>query len=83
MPRPPDTYTHSQFELVQPGTTNETVRCIHCKRWTGGLKVLNRKKDHLSRCPQYIAWRSSGQGQDIPPPNAYNKRDAIVLDDNE
>lgn len=74
MPRPPDTYTHSQFESIDPDNLDgqaETARCIHCRQWQGNIKALNRKKEHLLKCPPYAAWRASGNGQEVPPPNRY------------
>ncbi|KAK5134033.1 hypothetical protein LTR08_007038 [Meristemomyces frigidus] len=83
MPRPPDTYTHSQFTVIDSDNKGETVQCNHCKNWTGNVKTLNRKKEHLLKCPQYIAWRGNGHGQDLAPHNSYNKRasDALGGDD--
>ncbi|TKA37144.1 hypothetical protein B0A54_12005 [Friedmanniomyces endolithicus] len=72
MPRPPDTYSHSQ---------GDTVQCNHCKTWTSNVKTLARKKDHLFKCPQYAAWRAAGNGQDLAPAAPYNKRDSSRLDD--
>ncbi|KAM3424773.1 hypothetical protein BST61_g6754 [Cercospora zeina] len=76
MPRPPDNYTHAQFEHVESEHQGETVQCVHCRNWTGSVKTLNRKKAHLLNCPQYAAWRAAGNGQDLAPPNKYNKRDS-------
>jgi hypothetical protein len=84
MPRPPDTYTHSQFESIDPNNEKgqvETARCLHCKTWQGNIRALARKKDHLSNCPQYQAWRAAGNGKDIAPHNPYNKRDRDTRDD--
>ena len=73
MGRPPDNYTHDQFEPIPDANSVEgTVRCIHCKIWTGSIRPLNRKKDHLRTCQAYAAWRAAGNGQDIPPANPYN-----------
>ncbi|KAK4552923.1 hypothetical protein LTR86_010055 [Recurvomyces mirabilis] len=83
MPRPPDTYTHSQFTPVDADTKGETVQCNHCKVWTGNIKTLNRKKDHLLKCQAYMTWRAQGNGQDIPPANTYNKRDSNVEGEGE
>ncbi|GAB1738394.1 hypothetical protein NU219Hw_g3203t1 [Hortaea werneckii] len=79
MPRPPDNYTHSQFTIIHSDNKGETVQCNHCKNWTGNSKTLNRKKDHLTRCPQYAEWRAQGNGQDLAPANTYNKRDSLAL----
>lgn len=79
MPRPPDLYTHSQFETVDSDHQGETVQCIHCRNWTGSIKTLNRKKAHLLNCTQYAQWRAAGNGQDLAPPNKYNKRDSSTL----
>ncbi|KAF2720889.1 heme oxygenase-like protein [Polychaeton citri CBS 116435] len=79
MPRPADTYTHSQFESIDSEHNGETVRCVHCKQWTGSVKTLNRKKEHLLKCQAYARWRSDGHGQDLAPPNVYNKR--LTADD--
>ncbi|KXT01263.1 hypothetical protein AC578_3798 [Pseudocercospora eumusae] len=79
MPRPPDNYTHSQFEPVESEHQGETVQCIHCRNWTGSIKTLNRKKAHLMNCPQYAQWRAAGNGQDLAPPNKYQKRDSTTL----
>ncbi|KAF7191124.1 putative transcription factor [Pseudocercospora fuligena] len=79
MPRPPDNYTHAQFEPVESEHQGETVQCIHCRNWTGSIKTLNRKKTHLMNCPQYAQWRASGNGQDLAPPNKYQKRDSTTL----
>ncbi|KAK5110622.1 hypothetical protein LTR62_005661 [Meristemomyces frigidus] len=81
MPRPPDTYTHSQFSLIDADTKGETVQCNHCKDWTGHVKPLNRKKDHLLKCQAYMDWRSQGNGQDLRPPAPYTKRDSNVHDE--
>lgn len=83
MPRPSDHYTHAQFEPVESDFQGETVRCVHCKHWSGSVKTLNRKKDHLMKCRAYAAWRAAGNGQDLPPPNKYNKRDSSALNDDE
>ena len=73
MPRPPDHYTHAQFEAVDSDFLGETVRCVHCKLWTGSVKTLNRKKEHLLKCTAYAAWREAGNGQDLAPPvSIYN-----------
>ena len=76
MPRPTDHYAHAQFEPVESDHRGETVRCMHCKQWTGSLKTLNRKKDHLMKCRAYASWRAAGNGQDLAPPNKYQKRDS-------
>ncbi|KAF2859392.1 hypothetical protein K470DRAFT_258877 [Piedraia hortae CBS 480.64] len=76
MPRPPDTYTHGQFMTVESDNKGETVQCKHCKNWTGNIKTLNRKKEHLLKCPQYLQWRSQGHGEELAPPNSYQKRDS-------
>ncbi|PPJ58434.1 hypothetical protein CBER1_09284 [Cercospora berteroae] len=78
MPRPPDNYTHAQFEPVESEHQGETVQCIHCRNWTGSVKTLNRKKAHLLNCTQYAQWRAAGNGQDLAPPNKYNKRDSDI-----
>ncbi|OQO14949.1 hypothetical protein B0A48_00331 [Cryoendolithus antarcticus] len=83
MPRPPDTYTHSQFVSIDPNNEAghvETARCIHCNVWQGNIRNLARKKDHLASCPQYIAWRQAGNGRDVAPHNSYNKRDSSARD---
>nr|OQO21742.1 hypothetical protein B0A51_09094 [Rachicladosporium sp. CCFEE 5018] len=83
MPRPPDTYTHSQFVSIDPNNEAghvETARCIHCNVWQGNIRNLARKKDHLASCPQYIAWRQAGNGRDVAPHNSYNKRDSSPRD---
>ncbi|KAF2633114.1 hypothetical protein BU25DRAFT_406368 [Macroventuria anomochaeta] len=72
MPRPTDTYTHSQFEQIDSVNLGGTVQCIHCRRWQGSARVLNRKKAHLQICPEYTAWRAAGNGQELAPPNSYN-----------
>ncbi|KAK4504333.1 hypothetical protein PRZ48_005249 [Zasmidium cellare] len=79
MPRPPDNYTHSQFELIESEHQGDTVQCVHCRNWTGSVKTLNRKKAHLLNCPQYAQWREQGNGQDLAPPNKYQKRDSSTL----
>lgn len=79
MPRPPDNYTHSQFELIESEHQGDTVQCVHCRNWTGSIKTLNRKKAHLLNCPQYAQWRDAGNGQDLAPPNKYQKRDSSTL----
>ncbi|KAK4540069.1 hypothetical protein LTR36_009810 [Oleoguttula mirabilis] len=76
MPRPPDT---AKFTLVDSDNKGETVQCNHCKNWTGNVKTLNRKKDHLLKCPQYKTWRAEGHGQDLAPANSYNKRESGAL----
>lgn len=81
MPRPTDHYTHSQFEPIASDFQGETVVCVHCKHWTGSVKTLNRKKEHLLKCPAYAAWRAAGNGQDLPPPNKYSKRDSFALNE--
>ncbi|TKA39915.1 hypothetical protein B0A54_10266 [Friedmanniomyces endolithicus] len=81
MPRPPDTYSHSQFSLIDSDNKGDTVQCNHCKTWTSNVKTLARKKDHLFKCPQYAAWRAAGNGQDLAPAAPYNKRDSSRLDD--
>ena len=84
MPRPPDTYTHSQFISIDPENAKgqvETGRCIHCKTWTGNIRALSRKKEHLLKCGPYAEWRAAGNGQDLAPPNSYNKRVSSGLDD--
>lgn len=86
MPRPPDTYTHSQFTSIDPDNVNgqaETGRCNHCKNWQGNIRALSRKKEHLLKCPQYAEWRAAGNGQDLAPPNSYNKRNSSALDDDQ
>lgn len=83
MPRPPDTYTHAQFEPIESEFQGETVRCMHCKSWTGSTKTLNRKKDHLLKCAAYATWREAGHGQDLAPANKYNKRDSSAMNDDE
>ncbi|KJX96474.1 hypothetical protein TI39_contig623g00009 [Zymoseptoria brevis] len=79
MPRPPDHYTHAQFEPVESDHAGETVQCRHCRNWTGSIKTLNRKKAHLLTCTQYAQWRAAGNGQDLAPPNKYHKRDSSVM----
>lgn len=80
MPRPTDNYAHGQFEAIESHTLNETVRCIHCRAWTGSGKTLHRKKEHLLRCPQYLQWRAAGNGQDLAPPNKYERKpESIVM----
>jgi hypothetical protein len=77
MPRPSDTYAHSQFEPVEPvdpDQTNSSVRCVHCKTWTGAGRSLERKKAHLLRCPQYGEWRAAGNGEELQPTQSYAKR---------
>ncbi|KAK3631181.1 hypothetical protein LTR56_014885 [Elasticomyces elasticus] len=81
MPRPPDTYSHSQFTVIDSDNKGETVQCNHCKHWTGNVKTLARKKEHLLKCPQYAAWRAAGNGQDLAPAAPYNKRDGDHLGD--
>ncbi|TKA75085.1 hypothetical protein B0A55_05597 [Friedmanniomyces simplex] len=86
MPRPPDTYSHSQanavqFSLIDSDNKGETVQCKHCKQWTGNVKTLARKKDHLLKCTHYLAWRAAGNGQDLAPAAPYNKRDSSHLED--
>lgn len=76
MPRPPDIYTHAQFEPVDSEHAGETVQCVHCHNWTGSIKTLNRKKAHLLNCPQYAQWRAAGNGQDLAPPNKYSRRES-------
>ena len=76
MPRPPDVYTHSQFEPIESDNRGETVRCIHCHQWTGSVKTLNRKKEHLLKCTQYATWRAQGNGQELQPPNSYTPKRA-------
>lgn len=84
MPRPADTYSHAQFEPVESDFRGETVRCVHCKQWTGSVRTLHRKKEHLMRCSAYAAWRAAGNGQELPPPNRYtSKRDSSSLADAE
>lgn len=72
-----------QFAPVESDNKGETVQCVHCKQWTGNIKTLNRKKDHLLKCQAYLAWRAEGNGQDLAPPNSYNKRDSSALGDGE
>lgn len=79
MPRPADHYTHAQFVPVESDFQGETVCCAHCKIWTGSVKTLNRKKEHLLKCPAYAAWRAAGNGEDLAPPNKYSKRDSSVM----
>lgn len=62
---------------MEGDNAGETVRCVHCRTWTGSAKTLSRKKDHLLRCPQYADWRAAGNGQELAPPNTYNKRDSV------
>lgn len=78
MPRPADTYTHSQFEQIDTNNLHETVQCLHCRTWTGNMRTLNRKKEHLMRCPAYAQWRAAGNGQELAPSNKYSKRDSSV-----
>lgn len=79
MPRPPDNYTHAQFESVDSEHAGETVQCLHCRNWTGSVKTLNRKKAHLLNCPQYAQWRAQGNGQDLAPPNKYSRRESGMM----
>lgn len=65
MPRPPDTYTHGQFEPVDIDNPSESVVCKHCHTYTRNVKALNAKKEHLLKCPQYLTWRAAGNGQDV------------------
>lgn len=74
---------HSKFALIDSDNKGETVQCVHCKQWTGNVKTLNRKKDHLLKCQAYIAWREQGHGQDLAPPNAYNKRESSAMGGDE
>jgi hypothetical protein len=86
MPRPPDTYTHGQFESIDPDNVHgkvETARCIHCRVWQGHTRALNRKKAHLHDCESYREWRAAGNGQDMAPHNPYNKRDSSQNDEYE
>jgi len=81
MPRPSDTYAHSQFTPVEPVDSDpnkSSVRCIHCKTWTGAGRSLDRKKAHLSRCPQYGEWRAAGNGEELQPTQSYAKRTSAV-----
>jgi hypothetical protein len=66
-------------EAIDSNSVDGTVQCIHCKNWQGSARPLNRKKEHLLKCPAYAAWRAAGNGQEIPPPNPYSKR--VSLDD--
>ena len=86
MPRPSDTYAHSQFAPVEPVDPTEanksTVRCLHCKTWTGAGRSLERKKAHLLRCPQYAEWRAAGNGEELQPTQSYAKRSSFVWQPN-
>ena len=76
MVRPVDTYAHSQFTPCDPSEWNpksSTVRCNHCKVWTGVDRSLDRKKWHLGRCAQYGEWRAAGNGQELAPSHFYRK----------
>lgn len=84
MPRPSDTYTHSQFTAIESENTDPrktTVRCNHCKSWTGNIRSLDRKKLHLTRCVPYCNWRAAGNGEELQPSQVYNttKRGRISL----
>lgn len=83
MPRPTDHYTHAQFAPIESDFRGETVQCLHCKNWSGSVKTLSRKKEHLLKCPSYAAWRAAGHGQDLAPPNKYQKRDSAAMNDAE
>ena len=82
MPRPSDTYAHSQFAPVEPADPTDpskgSVRCIHCNTWTGTGRSLERKKAHLLRCPQYGEWRAAGNGEELQPTQSYAKRSSFV-----
>jgi hypothetical protein len=85
MPRPSDTYAHSQFEPVEPtdpDPSKSSVRCIHCKIWTGAGRSLERKKAHLLRCPQYGEWRAAGNGEELQPTQSYAKRTSLTWQSN-
>lgn len=84
MPRPSDTYTHSQFTAIESENTDPrktTVRCNHCKSWTGNIRSLDRKKLHLTKCVPYCNWRAAGNGEELQPSQVYNttKRGRISL----
>ncbi|GAB7322508.1 hypothetical protein MBLNU13_g03438t1 [Cladosporium sp. NU13] len=51
MPRPSDSYTHSQFSIAEENADprKSTVRCNHCRSWTGNIRSLDRKKLHLTK----------------------------------
>lgn len=77
MPRPVDTYTHSQFTPTDPDNIDprsSSVRCNHCNTWTGNIRSLDRKKLHLTKCIPYSRWRAAGNGEELLPSNAYTKR---------
>lgn len=78
MPRPTDTYTHSQFTPVEGGNSDNprsaSVRCKHCNDWTGNVRSLDRKKMHLQKCAPYAAWRAAGNGEELQPSLLYRKR---------
>lgn len=82
MPRPSDTYAHSQFAPVEPPDSDPSkagsVRCVHCKTWTGAGRSLERKKAHLLRCLQYGEWRAAGNGEELQPTQSYAKRSSVV-----
>lgn len=80
MGRPCDHYTHGQFEPLDSANSSGTVQCKHCRQWTGAVAPLNRKKDHLRQCPQYLAWRAAGNGQEIAPDNPYVQKRAAGTD---
>jgi hypothetical protein len=85
MPRPADTYAHSQFtpvEPVDPDPNKATVRCVHCNTWTGTGRSLERKKAHLLKCPQYGEWRAAGNGEELQPTQSYAKRTSFVWKSN-
>ncbi|KAK3109756.1 hypothetical protein LTR53_016633, partial [Teratosphaeriaceae sp. CCFEE 6253] len=83
MPRPPDTYAHSQFTIIETDNKGETVQCNHCKQWTGNTKMLARKREHLVKCPAYHSWRAEGHGEDLREPAPYAKRKSGLLGDDD
>jgi hypothetical protein len=83
MPRPTDTYTHSQFTPTDPDNVDfrkSTVRCNHCKQWTGNIRSLDRKKMHLTKCIPYCDWRAAGNGEELLPSQIYDKRGRFSFD---
>ena len=81
MPRPADTYTHSQFTIESENVEQPrkaTVRCNHCKVWTGNTRSLDRKKLHLTKCVPYCNWRAAGNGEELHPSQIYNNKRARI-----
>lgn len=79
MGRPTDSYTHSQFSITDENADprKSTVRCNHCKSWTGNIRSLDRKKMHLTKCIPYCDWRAAGNGEELQPSQVYSKRGRI------